>query len=66
MRYCLCVSRQISRSEALADAPEGLAGALFLESSRLSAVIYTLDPARSLLVAPSVQVVCEARDGGYA
>lgn len=66
MRYCLCVSKQISRSEALADAPEVVTGAPFLESSRLGAITYTLDPARSLLVAPSVQVVCEARDGGYA
>jgi hypothetical protein len=38
----------------MADAPEVLIGALFLESSRLGAVIYLLGSARALLVAPFV------------
>jgi hypothetical protein len=56
MRYLLCVARQISRSEALAVAPEVLTGALSLKSSRLGAAMYPLVPARSLLVAPCMSV----------
>ena len=49
-----------------ADAPEVLIGALSLARSRLGAAIYLLGLARDLLVAPSVSVVCEERDGRSA
>jgi len=62
MRYFLCVPRRVSRSEALADAPGVLTGALFLESSQLGAAVHLLDTARGLLVGPSVSVLCEERD----
>jgi len=52
----------VSRSEALADAPGVLTGALFLESSQLGAAVHLLDTARGLLVGPSVSVLCEERD----
>lgn len=65
-RYFLCVPWEISRSEALSDAPEVLTGALCLESSQLGAAVNRLDPARGLLVAPSMLDLCEGCDGSHA